>query len=698
MPGPEIAATSLQFDNLPLTLDDASLRCKVVGSAGVRATELRCELRMPSAPEMATMPVDEEALRIAAEQLRGRIAFLGEEIGLKLTIGDRGAAAPGDTPMPSPLEARIAMVGALDERLTQLHLQLAEYTEELRVAEAKLEEIHAAQQLASSAAQARIGALRKCVGVALQGSAHSSESCIELEYFVPGARWSPAYALRLRSGLDGGALAMRAMVSQRTGEDWGDVTLTLSTANFQSWSDIPELTSKRIGRRQTAPLKKGWRPPPEGADELYRDYDRSFGSPTSGSTMSSYGGAVDAPVEAAPMAPPELQEDVLNAYAPPDAEFDDYDTRVMSSAEESGEYPDEELVEIAQPMPTMASPSGAIAMSAPSAPSVESSRRRSAPMQKKMSLLGGGRFEQAPSPPESISVNLDRMQYGSMRMPEPGASARGVLRLYSRMEMYSELFLEQGSDLDYSARSKIEHEALLAEDIASIPTGHQEPWSEDFDYAYRAENSVAVVSDGQYHSLPIVASEALCTPLHVVVPRENTDVFRTVRVNNPMASPLLAGPMDVYWSDDFLLTSPVGFTAPKGQVELGLGVDQGVKVVRNTHYREDTAGLMGGALELSHKIVIEVANEGAHPISLEVRERVPVAAADEDDIKLEVKSVSPEWTAMDKKELAAGEVPTKGSYRWQLSLAEGQRTELSATYEIKLPSKYELSGGNRREW
>ncbi len=98
------------------------------------------------------------------------------------------------------------------------------------------------------------------------------------EYLVPGACWSPSYTV----WLDGGEarIAMRAMVAQRTGEDWSGVPLTLSTAEPDRWVELPELTKRRIGRAQPAPPKRAYRAPPEGADALFADYDRAFAPPS----------------------------------------------------------------------------------------------------------------------------------------------------------------------------------------------------------------------------------------------------------------------------------------------------------------------------------------------------------------------------------------------------------------------------------
>jgi hypothetical protein len=53
---------------------------------------------------------------------------------------------------------------------------------------------------------------------------------LELEYFVPGARWVPAYQCRMSRDGRETTLALRALVCQRSGEDWSAAKLELSTA------------------------------------------------------------------------------------------------------------------------------------------------------------------------------------------------------------------------------------------------------------------------------------------------------------------------------------------------------------------------------------------------------------------------------------------------------------------------------------
>ncbi|MEY4810670.1 MAG: hypothetical protein RI986_1008, partial [Planctomycetota bacterium] len=68
------------------------------------------------------------------------------------------------------------------------------------------------------------------------------ESCtvdVELTYLVGNATWEPAYAVRAAGDRTGVTVEYDALVSQRTGEDWKDVKLSLSTAQPTRASSPP---------------------------------------------------------------------------------------------------------------------------------------------------------------------------------------------------------------------------------------------------------------------------------------------------------------------------------------------------------------------------------------------------------------------------------------------------------------------------
>jgi len=74
---------------------------------------------------------------------------------------------------------------------------------------------------------------------------------VELSYHVAGASWRPLYDL----GLNGERLTVGylAEVTQRTGEDWPAVPLTLSTSRRGQHQMLPELRPWYVGRARPAP-------------------------------------------------------------------------------------------------------------------------------------------------------------------------------------------------------------------------------------------------------------------------------------------------------------------------------------------------------------------------------------------------------------------------------------------------------------
>ncbi|MFD3543173.1 DUF4139 domain-containing protein [Streptomyces sp. NPDC058662] len=112
-----------------------------------------------------------------------------------------------------------------EARLTALAVELAETRRALRLAEEEPAELVAHVELTVEAAAAGPVELR-------------------LSHLTPCALWRPAYRAVLRG--DTLTLETDAMVWQRTGEDWSDVRLTLSTARSGQAADPPRLGEDRL--------------------------------------------------------------------------------------------------------------------------------------------------------------------------------------------------------------------------------------------------------------------------------------------------------------------------------------------------------------------------------------------------------------------------------------------------------------------
>ena len=683
--------TLIRIEGLPLCLEDASLQAQVRGEGlAPTATDVHITLGVfdvdPSLP-----PPDDKALQDA----RHRVAKLEDQLAQvvarrerleEIPAVDRPEGKEGEPPPPAPLQGRRALLAFRHERLEELDSQTRQLHDEILEAREQQDEL--TDRRRSSARQTRPHELRKGAEVVLVWPDQPVEApwTLELRYRVPGARWAPAYTVTLDGEYAAAQLAVRAVVAQHTGEDWNGVALDLSTAAADPWFDLPELNALRIGRRQAAPSRKGWRPPPAGADALYEEYDR-FRRGT----------------DEVPPAPQGLPEKEYEEEY--EEEYDDnlaggMDLACCEDAEyEMAPEPIAERAAFEEFAPPPQAPMPAsMPPPAPMQPSAMKAKKRSMPMLSQAVFAGSvARTEPAepPPPPPALEAAPDQLAYGDLRLPGPREDGRGALTMLSVRGRYRELVVLRELQLEFDVVEVVQQSVATAHGAGGggYPRRHNAPAPWDgFDAIYRAESSVEVASDGEYHAVPLLSSSTGVSARHVVVPRESTDVFRMAILTNPLQMPMLPGPAEIYVGGDYLLTAELGATPPAGEVRVGLGVDPAVKVSRNTSYEEESAGLIGGSLALKHQIRVEVANRRAQAIDLEVRERIPHLRQKEDDIELSVSGVDPPWEAWEPRDGTL-----RGGFCWRVPVKAGQTRELVAGYRIKIAAKHELAGGNRRE-
>ncbi|MFE5716026.1 mucoidy inhibitor MuiA family protein [Streptomyces sp. NPDC056501] len=121
-----------------------------------------------------------------------------------------------------------------------------EHGERLRTVEARLSAVAAelgASRRAMEVSEEEPAELMGHVELTVEASA-AGPAALRLSHLTPCALWRPAY----RAVLDGESLTLEteAMVWQRTGEDWSDVRLTLSTARSALATDPPRLDEDRL--------------------------------------------------------------------------------------------------------------------------------------------------------------------------------------------------------------------------------------------------------------------------------------------------------------------------------------------------------------------------------------------------------------------------------------------------------------------
>ena len=701
----------VRVEGLPLGLRVGSLRASVLaGPPGLRVRDVRpaFDVQLPPEPELpATQHALEEAQDMLAtlvselERTRRDIASLQN---LKPSFPPRGKNEP-QPPRESSLTAILSLAGFVDEELAAQQTRLLELERRYREAEEEVELRRKRLQEGSSATRGQRAQLHRAALITLSEAAPSEERVrLALEYAVSGARWVPGYELRMPRTLDGGTLHMRASVLQRTGEDWSQVRLSLSTAHLERRADVPELKALRIGRRQPPPARSGWREPPPGLDALFSNYD--------------------AALPPAPPAPsPErtrVREFAMPPPAPPPAPAPQRITQSMPSLSAARPAPPGSL--------------GGAPPQAPSAPppapkakkgGAELMKRRSVMKEEdeddsddslsdgaapELDLMEEELFEpraggasprgraQAPAPKDKeLEPEANLLDYGNLVLGAANqVGKRG--RLHSQPEaVLQEQLVVMGVHLHLDVFALVAQHEQVAESVRNVepPAGtvHPQESSPNFAHRFDVESRVDVPSDGGWHTVPVLSAAVGLSAEYVSVPSVEPYVFRTVKVDNPTSHALLAGPVDVTLGDEFLMTSPLPTLAPGATQRLGLGVEESIKVSRHTRFDELSGGMFNNANTLLHHVSVELANRTQRPVTVEVLERVPAVPLAEKDIKVDESEVKPAWS---KREAAPGEAPVEGERAWKVTLRPGETNKLLATWSIRIPSNKMLVGGNRR--
>ena len=92
--------------------------------------------------------------------------------------------------------------------------------------------------------------MRREIQVAIEATAETDVE-LQVTYVVDEASWKPLYDVRLEGQTV--TLSYLASVTQRSGEDWSGVALSLSTAQPATTTELPELEPWYVSTQRPMP-------------------------------------------------------------------------------------------------------------------------------------------------------------------------------------------------------------------------------------------------------------------------------------------------------------------------------------------------------------------------------------------------------------------------------------------------------------
>lgn len=232
--------TELVFANLPQALNERSLQVSGRGTAQALILDVSAKQTYVDFTPNARVKELEDQLKALGKQMRG--------------IDDRAGLLQIQEAMLTRMEATLFAPPAKDvpradlNQLTSSLTYLTEQKGKLVTERATLDEQREELQNKINTVQNQLNELRGHGGRAFKtvtvrvSAPQAGNLDVSLSYTVPGASWAPSYDARVLSSERAVALGYFGIVRQSTGEDWKDVSLTLSTARPGLGGAAPVLT------------------------------------------------------------------------------------------------------------------------------------------------------------------------------------------------------------------------------------------------------------------------------------------------------------------------------------------------------------------------------------------------------------------------------------------------------------------------
>ena len=243
----------------------------------------------------------------------------------------------------------------------------------------------------------------------------------------------------------------------------------------------------------------------------------------------------------------------------------------------------------------------------------------------------------------------------------------------------------------------MEPEEAVKEKIKkAVNIAHVSIFSEEdlpaFQCIFESHGRATIPCDGHAHNVDIMTGTSEGKIKYITIPITDQQVFKRLFIKNPFETPVPGGQVQIFIDNSYVFTTTIKGVGKGGETYLPLGVEESIKVSRNTEFKQEEVGFTGSTSIATHGVEIDIKSLMAEPISIEVIERVPVK--DEEEKKLEVKVT--DMSPMGKQDEFFKGIRIKGVFRWDLAIEPGETGAVRLKYQISMPSKMEVVGGNRR--
>jgi len=269
------------------------------------------------------------------------------------------------------------------------------------------------------------------------------------------------------------------------------------------------------------------------------------------------------------------------------------------------------------------------------------------------------------APPELAQWNI------SLYHPRPMMSERAypaaVPMLFGKAKKTSRAQMDSGaSDMAQAEEAPAEFAAAQISD-------------EQLSVSFHVPRALDIPSDGSRHGTVVAVEQLKVSIEYLAVPKLSPAVFLKSELINRAPYPLLPGKVNTFIGNSFTGSSRLKKVAVGEKFDLFFGNDDQVTVKREELKQHKEAGLFGKN-RVSYRYRIEMNNFRTEPLTLTLRDQLPVAGDEEIKVSLEEPSLKP------------AEVKSDGTVIWKTPLLVGEKKELTFGILVEYPKEKEITG------
>lgn len=193
-----------------------------------------------------------------------------------------------------------------------------------------------------------------------------------------------------------------------------------------------------------------------------------------------------------------------------------------------------------------------------------------------------------------------------------------------------------------------------------------------FGYEFEIKQPLTMTSDGKTTTTEIARYQLPATYQYLGIPRADKDAFLVADATEWQQYSLLEGEANVYFENSFVGKTILDPTVVNDTLHFSLGRDNGIRIQRTKVSDRSTRRLLSTTQEQSLTWRITVKNSRKEPVSLTLRDQIPVSENSNITVTTE--------------ELSGGQLDkTTGIVEWQLQLQPNEQREYIVAYKVKYP-------------